>query len=488
MARATAPDVRFDFRKGVNDSHSEDIMDAFEVVQCKNMRAHEEHGALVKRGPTQRVHVSQLESGATVTGLFQWTNPSGNNELVCICNGHFFHKEESDSNFTKVASTFSTSERVRFMTHREGAAIVLYMAAGASIFKWDGTTLTTSISGAPDALDLVLYKGRAFGIEDDKTLHYTDVTAPEDWNSTADVETFDTEPLIGLTVVGSSLALAKADTIARFTGVDQAEIQIDRDTEGISVQAGVAARLTLINADEVGFFLSDRGPYLFTEAGIQYVGKNIEGWLGTVNPEYRHLACAGYNRRKREIVLACPTGTSTTNDECMVFSMVTQAWSGPFAFSFDIACLCRYEYDDGTESLAAGGYDGRVRDIDVFDATLDHKDDILRDDTGGTAIAAEVELPELIFGAPGQVKSLARVQVVMADLGASGELDIDWSNEHGDSGTLPAISSKGAGVDRYSWKSKARGTRIGLSLREETANPFVLAGLKLEANFSGRAL
>lgn len=485
--RPKTRDTRFDFRGGSNPTYTQDVVDTTEVRVARNMRHNSKYGGLEKRGPTQKIHTDQLESGALIVGLHTWTNPSGVNQVVVIAGGHFFHKIQSASTFTKIAQTptLSTTERCRFQEHRAGATIVLYIAQGSSVYKWDGTTFSQSVTGAPDALDLQLYKGRLFASDDSKTVYYTDPSKPEVWGASADVETFDTKPLVALLVNGSSLCLFKQDTVARFTGDDTNTIRIDRETEGVSVLAGAIARGTVIEAEDFFFMLSDRGPYLGTEEGVQYVGGAVEdviaGWTKSSLPN----AVAGYNRGRREIVLVGPNGGSE-NNQALIFSLVTQTWLHAWDFPFNVCTLSRHELDDGTETLLAGGYDGYVRDLDARTAGLQAVDDAARDGSGGTDMPASVTLPDIIGGVPGDDKDLTAIQYVRTDLDAGGKLVIEWSNESADSGRVPGIKTTGAGLRTYPFQSAARGTAITLTLKEETDAKWLFTAIDLDLTVTQR--
>ena len=480
MARQQSPDDRFDFRGGLNTSFSDDTVDANEFVSALNMRLNDEYGGLVKRAQTRKVHSDQLGAGAKVLGIHQWENPSGNKELVAICGGTFYHKEQGDTTFTSEAGSLSTTERCRFEEHRDGATIVLYIAQGSSVYKW-GTTFATSVATAPDALDLKLYKGRLFGIEDTKRLHYTAVTAPEGWGDFADVETFDTDPLVALALTGSSLALLKGDTIARFTGNDQNTIEIDRESEGISPMAGCVARHTAVEVEAFFFFLSDRGPHLGTEAGVQYIGDKLEGvmkddWQWSKVPA---MALAVYNRGRKAIMLGVPEGASAVGaDTFYEYSMVANAWAGKWVFPFEVCSIARYENADGSETVVGGGDDGYVRILD-YRASATRLDDVSVAGVGGSAIAGDFQPGTLLFGTSRNYKSLGGEQVLSCDLGAGGALYIDWENEFGDTGTLGPIASAGAGMHQYRFRSKARGARLTLTFREETDAAWRFYGLSL---------
>jgi hypothetical protein len=383
-------------------------------------------------------------------------------------------------------TVLSTTNRVRFATHRIGTAIVLYFADGA-LRQWDGTTLTTAISGAPAARDIRLYKSRGHAHDATKRDYYSKIADLTDWSNLnggfADVETYDTEPLVALGVIGSSLVMAKPNSLARFTGVDATDIQIDKESEGISPTLGCAAQMTFIELDEALFNLSDRGPYLVNESGVEPCGRKIEDQFDASALAYIGSALAVHDRGTRGVLLAyVPTG-QTTCTQGFRWDYLTRAWTGPIVFPFAMAALCEYERADGSQTYLIGGTTGWVRE-----ANVGTKDDVLRDGTGGSNVTKTVTIQPLLFGNPGAVKYLRRDQHLEADLkaaaGSAATLTVSWASEMG-SGSV-TIASKGAGVRDYRFRLAALGHRLSLTLTDTGAEQIEITGLKLEAAF-GRA-
>lgn len=488
MARPHTIEARFDFRSGVNRSFSSDVLTPTELRRARNTRL-VPYGAVVKRGGSQRLHTSALATGAQVTGLYQWDAPGTSGQVVAVAGGNFYYKAAADADFTQIASTLSTSRRARFATHRAGTNIVLYFADGA-LRKWDGTTLTTSITGAPAATDIAVYKSRMFAVDGSKTVYWSAIGDPSKWSSAdgggfADVETYDTEGLQGIMSLGSSLLLFKEDNVARLTGTSRDDIQVDKETEGVSPEIGLIAPATLVRVEQVAFFLSDRGPYIADEAGVRFIGQNIELEVENANRQHLSGAVAVHNRRRREIWLMFPGSGETQNATVWVYNYRNGAWSGPWDFQgFACSVVARYERTDSTESAMAGGYDGFVRDLDV--SSVGAKDDVLRDGTGGTAVPMEIELPHLIMGDPARVKTLRGVHSLAADLGAAGSASVEWSSEAGSNSASPlTIASQGAGERDYKFRLAAAGRRIALNIKEATTEIAQLNGIRLSVGFHG---
>ena len=488
MSRPRTQVVEFDFRGGTNTAFSGDVLDATEVRLARNARL-STLGAVVKRAATQRLHPGVIGAAADVVGLQQWDAPAVAGQLVALSAGNLYHKALADADFTLVAGALSTTRRARWAAHRDGANVVLYFADGA-LRSWDGTTLVQAVAGAPAAREIARYKGRMFAADGTKRLYWSEVADPTLWDvgaggGFADVETFDSDGVTGLIVVGSSLLICKANSIARFTGVGQQDIQIDTQTEGVSAQVGVIAPQTLVSLEAAAFFLSDRGPYIADESGVQEAGLKVSPEFDFANRALWGEAVAAYNRRRREVWVFLPAAGEAGNLTGWVMNLRTRSWSGPWSFGFGASVLCRYQLADGSESVAVGGYDGFVRDGDV-DALPSARDDVLADGTGGTPIELDVELPPLLGGAPGRMKAMRGIASVEADLGAvydavagtGGRLEVYWSSELG-AGSVH-VPSRGAGAKDYRVHLTAlMGRRPVLGLRDSTAERTQLAGVVL---------
>jgi uncharacterized cupin superfamily protein len=478
VARPRTVDSRFDARGGVATSLSDDVLDLTEVKQAKNGRSYTQ-GAWDKRCGTQRLHTTQLEAGAVVNGVHLW-KPSAN-EAVAICNGHLFYKAYAAADYTKVASTLNTTGIVRWARWRSGATIQLYFVDGTTLRRWDGAVLTTSFTSAPStsAKDLTLFKLRMF-VAEGKRLSWSKRGDPSLWGSGngggyADIETFDAEDIVGVIKVGSSILIAKQNNIARYTGISSEDIKIDTEQEGVSATVGAVGVGTFITLDEAGFTLSDRGPYLVTESGVQPVDLKIGKEFDLANRAQMASAIAEYHRGRREVWLSMAASGESTNLTTWILNLRTLTWSGPFVFPFAVRSLARYEQSDGTESIQVGGTDGWTRDLDV--RTIAAKDDLLKGGTGGTNVALTLEYPPLLGSEPAAIKAVRSAQALSADLKASGSVTATWSSEMG-SGSV-TIASAGAGMKSYPFKwNYAKGRRIVRTLTEATDQLVTIAGIQ----------
>jgi hypothetical protein len=486
VARSRAADARFDWRGGVNTTFTEDVLDPTELRKAKNGRL-AIYGGITKRLGSKRIHTAALGAPSLIAGLHGMFDSATGRRIVAIANGHLYHKLASAGDavdFTDLNAGLGAPTRIRMVQYRRGAQMFLYIATGTgNLFEFDGAALPANIATAPvNCLDVLVYKSRLFVTNGTKQLAWSKLLQGNDFSlasggGTAEVETFDSEPLIGLGKVGGSILLFKEDTTARYTGVNPADVRIDTDTEGVSAHKGAISRMSICQLPEAVAFLSAEGPEIATVSGVESLGLKIEREIDQLDKSAWDNAGMVYHKGRRALWLTLPGAAAGQNDRLWEMSeRAGRSWSGPWPIARSV--LARFERQDGTETVISGGYDGRVRREDEGPTA---KDDVLQDGTGGSNIELEVDLPELLFGDPSREKSLAgKKQSVQADLAAAGSLVVAWSSERGSGSTT--IPTAGAGAKSYPYLTEARGKRIRVTYRESTAEVVTLNGGLLEAS------
>ena len=484
MARERKRDARYDLRGGVNTAFAEDLLDGGELRRAFNARI--VNGIATKRCGSRRLHTAALPN--VVQGMFLWTPTGGNRQLVVIANGSLYYKAEGAASFTTGAtSVFTTSDVARFTSFRVGSNLVVVIACGGNLRYWNGALLTEITSGALiDGVDVAAYKGRVYGIKrDSHSLCASKISDVTQWDVASGgleekVETFDSEPLVGLLVCGSSLILAKEDSIARLTGISTSDIRVDRNTDGVSSEVGVIARATLIPLERGYFFVSDRGPYLGSESSVEAIGMKVSGEFDFANKAVWAKAVAAHHRGRHEIWLTAPgLPNSSSNDRVWVYDYRNRKWDGPWNTS--ATALAPYERENGRETVLRGSGGGWVTEEDIPNV---HSDDNARTGTGGAATQLEVTYPQLLFGDPGREKNMRGIQQVQANLEPGASLIVDWFSEMG--GGTVVVPSSGYGMRSYPFRLGAKGKRITIRLSSLDSKYAEIGGAVWDATL-GRA-
>lgn len=473
MARRRIPALRFDFRGGVNTAFSEDLVDHTELRSAKNVRLGLE-GGIVKRLGTQALMSTGI-GASEVNHLFQWDSPDIHTVLARVTgDANLYEFAPSTGSGALISAGWSVGTPVGFAQHRVGVNIYVYIAdMTKGVVQWDGAT-ETPIATAPSAANgLEVYKERMFAIDGTKTIFWSAPTDPTLWDlgndgGFTDIETYDTEPIVAILTLGSSLVIFKRNNIARWTGHDTTNIKIDRETEGISSEIGLIGPEAWCKVEEFAFFLSDRGAYIANESGIQEVGQKVEDAFK--NRTLSDALCV-HHRGRREVWVRLPT-----YNETWVWCYRTGAWSGPWDLAFTAAAL--YERSTGAESVMLGS------GVNAYDGDIGQLDGVTYAGTGGTNIEYWPILPVLHFGVPHVKKFMRRTQNIEADIPDGAVLTVLWSSEFGQGQST--IIGKGGGVQDYRFRMRAAGRRLTLELHEDGPGSVSVHGLILEASVGGR--
>lgn len=499
----TMPDNRFDFRGGRNSAAQPDQLNPNELQDCTNARV-DAFGSITKRTGTQRMHTTAL--GGAVKGIFQWNGANGY-EVIAIANGLFYHKTSPLGDFTSidpgVGHRFDTASPTTFATFRLGTAnapLVLYMASNGRIYSWDGTTLTdlTGTLNRPDATILRSYHTRLFAnsISLPKSVYWSGVGTTDFTPSTsvaggaALVDVLSGDKVVAMDTLGGSLLIATKDAIVRYTGYSANDIQIAQDTEGVSSEVGCVGALALYRAEQVVYLMSDKGPYMAVEAGVQPIGMWVEADFDGMDMTQLVNVTVGHHGGRREVWFAySATGDTQLNKHVLVYSLRLQRWVGPFVYPFGITCFTEFIDAVGDLYIIAGCSDGFVRHLDT--GALD---DVLANSTGGSVYNMNVVLAPFFYqDGPGYTKRLAQV-FLQANLESGHNTLIGFQGDAGaytylsPTATLGLAQGTTLGVSMQSYRllPYQMNKRINIAITDNSNTIPIIGGLSTEAIYIGR--
>jgi len=499
MPKPVLNDDRYDFRKGRNTAISPDLLNSDELVDTTNARLSASYGAFTKRSGCQRIHpdVLGLAPGSPIRGLIQWDGPSGK-QIVAIVNGELRFRNGFNyaQGFSALApppgDEFSTTEPALFAPFRasaSGAPLVLFIASGGKFYTWNGTATLTRIDGAtpvlpPDADLVIAYHTRLFvrDLNYKKHIFWSKVgdgtsytTGSKVDGGSAFVDVLNGEEIVALEVIGSSLLMASEDCVMRFTGHATDDIVISQDTEGVSTEVGAVGKLALKRFENLAAMLSDRGPYVVTETGVEPIGEQVAPDFAALDLSVISKSIIGWNRGRKELLYAVPrTVDGALNKTIYAQAARLQAWYGPWIYSFGITYLARYEDANGNESVISGGADGWIRDMDV--GVLD---DVLYNSTGGTNIEMLVEMPVIQFGVPGTTKALSGMEL-QANLPSGSALEINTLFDD-ESAFVVDVAVPTLGLQNQRIDMNGQGKRLRMQFKDASAQMVAVHGFSLHA-------
>ncbi len=423
MGKPILTDVRSDLSGGRNTKVSPERLNPNEVVDCTNFRVSTVYGGLTKRNGVEAFVTTG--TGQPITGLFQWNAPSGDGQVVALSNGTLyawtrtaFEAGSAASHSITPGTHFSTSTRQTFAGFRaasSGAPLNLFIADG-NLYTYDGNTTVTKLTGtnsAPAADLISAYHTRIFARDTNfkNTLFWSIIgdgtdfrtgTSAQGGSALVDVITGNT--LTAMSTVGSSLILATNESLMRFTGYSNQDIQVAQDTEGISADVGAAGPNAICRAEALGYVFSSRGLYVFSEGAIDQVSVNITPDLDVLDQSKLSSACLAYHRGRQEVWLA--TLDTNGHTKIWVYHTKLKSWSGPFVFNdttnLNFTVITKYVDSAGDEWLIGGTDKGVICHLDVASTR-----DITITPTN-VGILGQVDLPPIVFGTPGETKRLKR--------------------------------------------------------------------------------
>lgn len=512
-------ETRFDVRKGVNTASSPEVLSENEVRRAKNLVL-TEHGALVTRGGSKRIHSTAFPPGM-ISQLIRWFDPQANKwatvaclSLVNFLGGKWYmqnpqpnlaallsRKFDDEAEFSSFMSggDIARLAPVRFARWRIGSqAVLVWVSQGDGVQYWHNGA-GSSTAGSPGSALVRPYKGRLYVAGDrvnPKRFTGSKINDLTVWSTGAgavvgEAEQYDHEPINGLATAGGSLLIFKEDAIQRWSGVSSADFNLERDSEGVSRRVGCIAPDTIEEAEQLAMFLSELGPYVASEGGVQPFGEQLADQWKKANKQHIRGSVAQWNHPTHEYRLFLPIGAQTGNETGWYYNQLMGAWTGPHEMRTLLNGLPvplaptgtgEYELPTGESLTMFGAADGFVR---VMDNGV-HLDDVLADGTGGVPIQWEVEYPVLHFGSLGYEKDLDACTVAMR-LPPGQQATVFWrvDGEDEESVTLDGIDTEPQNYDVGRLPSVGRRVRFGI--RGEATAEVAVLGFDLEADLLRRS-
>jgi hypothetical protein len=387
----TLPEVRDrqeGFGGGLNTTSDDTALGPTECRVAKNTRL-STRGAAEKRGGTQHVLAAPI-AAQPVLGGFSWRRTSSVQELV-VCNGQLRTGALAlPMTLTAQTGTLSSSVYPTFAAFKGPTAEGVYIADGGALNFWDGVTLTTDIANTPAVESIVSWGPRLFAFKDD-TVYWSSTTAGINGHTLgalagggqAIVRTYGGQELIAGAPLKNSLLLFHRQAISRFTGATQDDINIEAGTNGISGDIGTVAKNSIIDIENVVYFLTDRGAFAATETDVQPVSSPLEATLSALNKSDWLGVSAVHARAFNEVRWMIP-GVGV-----YVFNYRTRGWTGPWDTGYaSVTSLWDTVDADGRSVVLAGRSDGTILWCDRQSAWVDAIDSA---GAGGTAYTWEVQ-------------------------------------------------------------------------------------------------
>lgn len=434
-----------------------------------------DYGAITKRGGTKRTSTSALAAASVLNG-YTWRKDGGTQELMAVCNGTLYTSTFGAVypwTWTARTGALSTVTPPSFAQFRNGTSDVVYIADGGLLNVWDGTTLTTNISGTLDVQTITVHNERLWGCGNTTfpdSIFYSSLNNGDTLANGSSgggqiiVRTFSDETVVGLASVNTSLLIFHRRGISRLTGYGQDDITVA--PQGLTADVGTIAPKSIVSVGNMAFFVSERGLYRCNEAEVSPVGTVdtpdpiLAAIRGSSSDDFANIR-AVFNRSTRELWISIP------DYGVYIYHTILQAWSGPWDSGYvtpaTTALFDTLDYN-GLPAVLRGDASGYVS---VCDASGVYVDNQLADGTGGSSYTMTAQLHRLYCGDDALAKGL-RFGYLTAQLKGSTSTSVTWKTDtdYG-SFTLPTTFSN-SGVWGYGvWGSGVWGAASSRSYRAQ---------------------
>ncbi len=357
----------------------------------------------------------QLESGATITGLFDyWRQGTGGSptQKRVIHVGEKIYKDDADGTFDQIGSGFVSGAVPNYATFDDFLIIASDDSADVPQ-SWDQTTFQALAGSPPNFSFSTKHKNFHFAAGVDanpSTLYFSSQLDPETWSGgtsgNIQIDPNDGDRITGIYSHRNELWIFKGPhkgSIHRLTGSSNSGTDAWARTTFIEGVGAVWQNSIFRLGDDLAFLWSD-GSFRslsateafgdFREASLSVP---IQSWLD------EHLTFTGDTLRKvwatpgpggSRIYISLPIDSSTINNEVLILDLRFGGvrWSRAPALTATALSLVM---ESRVPTLMYGSTDGHVRKWNNSTRQLD-----------GTAIAMKVTTPFFDYGAPHIAKTL----------------------------------------------------------------------------------
>ena len=323
---------------------------------------------------------SPLESGATLRGMYEFQPLSGESQLIVAAGGKLFSAPPNSVSFTELASGFSTTAAVRFVTFQ---GLLIACNGVDAPQKYTGTGSAEPLDGWPPVIPGVtpgmpsmaaVFANRLVfsGDADNPSMVYLSaLESPEDFTPTTgatsagaiQIAPGDGERITALHTLylplenEEVLVIFKERSTYLLTGHDAETFAVHK----VSDEFGAVSPHSVVQVGNELMFLTTEGVTTLSTATLQ--GNMTSGFASAkVHPVIRQLnrdklseSFAVHLRERQEVWWFVAEGSYQQNQRVLVLSYAgTPAWSRRSGITASCACLTTQGL------LLTGGYDGHL--------------------------------------------------------------------------------------------------------------------------------
>lgn len=462
QARANISDSQPSFSGGLNTVSNDYTVAEDQMRRSDNFRLND-YGAATKRGGSQRT-AAALAAASVVAG-YSWRQSSSTTYTLAMCNGHLFTTTYGTFplTWTDQSGSFTAGAATSFSGFRDASANVVYIATGAALRKWDGTTLT-SLANPVHAGGVCVYHDRLWGWGVSGTLdsvYYSNLSdaastiggdslgyAPSSGGQIV-VRTFGQQDIVACATVNTSLLIWHRRGISRITGYGNSDITVS--PEAVTADVGLVGQGAICVYDNIAYFVSERGVYSGNEMSVAPLDTPdkpdpVRAIIPTLSATNLAAIVCSYNRQKHEVWVQVP------GIGIYLYHTVLKSWSGPFVDGYltpDTTALFEAIDTTGSPIMLRGDASGFVSMCDSMTFFLDN---VTSTGSAGTAYTGVLQSHRMFCGNATRANAYRWI-FLLCQPNSSQSINVAW-NTLTDAGSFDLPASAGGlawGSDSTSW-------------------------------------
>lgn len=408
---------------------------------------------------TAKLNSAELESGATVMGLFDfWITGSGSGSTQhrIIHVGTTIKKDDADGSFSDIF-TGLTSGAIPCYAVLEDILVIASDSSSDVPRSWDGTTAQNLAGTPPNFSICAKHQNRmwAAGVNGNASrLYYSALLDPEDWvgsgSGSIDIDPNDGDRITAIASHRNELWVFKGPykgSIHRITGSSPTGDDAFARKTFVDGLGAVNHNGLFRFANDLGFVWSDGS--VRSLAATDAFGDYAEAALSRpINVNYLgdrgnlarfDQAWAAVDDILGIVAITIPVDGSSTNNViiAMDFRFAPARWSLVSAIS--AACVASVVDSSSVNrrQLMLGGYDGYVRKWGQKDRTND-----------GTGISLKVTTPHFNYGLPAHKKTIDFASIGFAPKNDA-SVTFGWQRDNMAQQTTTVTQGGGAQLDSF---------------------------------------
>lgn len=359
---------------GLNKRASEMALKPHESPDLLNVKL-TKYGAIVKENGYVLYNTNQIAGAPEIGGLYDYVKSTTKQQFLVMAAGPHLYKANNCvfEQITRTSGAYDTNKIWDFATIND---ICIAVNGSDLPQKYDGNAFADDLNGNPPTgpAFVEVFKNRVFlaGDETNPTkLSYSALANPEDWHTIDDagwveVGLNDGQKITALKAFFDVLLIFKEHSIYALTGSSGDPTSDDYFyLRPVNSSIGAASNRSIVQVGNDLFFLSYSGIYglrgvqSFGDLNVINISFKIQPLIDGLNKANLAKSFAINDIEEGRIWFFVSTGSSTKNDQVLIYDYVLDAWTRRSGFSVNCGILYK-DAAAATERMLTGAYNGFI--------------------------------------------------------------------------------------------------------------------------------